>query len=118
MAITATVRKRVEDRVTLSIPGYHYPYSIVDPKAKPSEAFRYEAEVTGVDEDTGRLKVHGEINITVGGGAVELVRRFRRAPGRAAQKATVNGGNRICLSSSISCFGCTSWLWLWELAAA
>lgn len=38
----ATAGKRIEDRVTLHIPTANFPYSIIDPKAKPGDKFRIE----------------------------------------------------------------------------
>ncbi|WP_181169010.1 hypothetical protein [Mesorhizobium sp. B2-4-14] len=39
VAIIATVIKRIDDRVTLHIPGYKFPISIIDPAAKPKTRF-------------------------------------------------------------------------------
>ncbi|TPM97595.1 hypothetical protein FKO01_51980 [Mesorhizobium sp. B2-3-3] len=44
VAITATVRKRIGECGALNITGNHFPYSILDPKAKPGDKIRLEGE--------------------------------------------------------------------------
>jgi hypothetical protein len=50
VAITATVGKRIDDRVTLHILTANNPYSIVDPKAKPGDRMRFEGARHGRDQ--------------------------------------------------------------------
>ncbi|TGP50694.1 hypothetical protein EN873_22705 [bacterium M00.F.Ca.ET.230.01.1.1] len=60
VAITATIRKRVtEDRVSVLIPSYHQPHSIVDtsPNISSGQKIELTGEVVRVDDDT----------VTVGG---------------------------------------------------
>lgn len=75
VAITATVRKRVtEDRVSVLIPSYDQPHSIVDNTLHISSGQKIElmGEVTRVDEDT--VTVGGkDLGITVKRSAVRLV---------------------------------------------
>jgi len=81
VAIFATVGKRIVDRVTLHILTANNPYSIVDPKAKPSDRMRFEGDVVFVDEDLGRVPVQVLGRVTVEASTVELVRKFRRPKG-------------------------------------
>lgn len=54
VAITATVLKRVsEDRASVSIPGYNFPHSIIDPKVKKGQKIELVGEVTRVDDAAG-----------------------------------------------------------------
>ncbi|MCF6113359.1 hypothetical protein [Mesorhizobium muleiense] len=59
VAITATVRRRVtEDRVSVSIPSYNFPHSIIDhTKVKKGQQIELTGEVTRIDEETGRATV-------------------------------------------------------------
>ncbi|RUX33436.1 MAG: hypothetical protein E5V79_03330 [Mesorhizobium sp.] len=75
VAITATVRKRVtEDRISVLIPSYHQPHSIVDttPHISSGQQIQIVGEVTRVDEDT--VTVGGkDLGITVKTNTVRLV---------------------------------------------
>ncbi|TIR18249.1 MAG: hypothetical protein E5X34_21900 [Mesorhizobium sp.] len=75
VAITATVRKRVtEDRVSVLIPSYHQPHSIVDttPHISSGQQIEIVGEVTRVDDDT--VTVGGkDLGITVKTNTVRLV---------------------------------------------
>ena len=75
VAITATVRKRVtEDRVSVLIPSYQQPHSIVDttPNISSGQKIELTGEVLRVDEDT--VTVGGQdLGITVKLSAVRLV---------------------------------------------
>lgn len=78
VSITATVRRRVlEDRVSVSIPGYHFPHSIVSTeKVKRGQQIELLGEVTRVDEDS--VTVMGpDLGITVDIGAVKLVEKYK-----------------------------------------
>ncbi|RUX19013.1 MULTISPECIES: hypothetical protein [unclassified Mesorhizobium] len=72
VVITATVRKRVtEDRVSVLIPSYHQPHSIVDTTLNISSGQKIEliGEVMRVDEHT--VTVSGrDLGITVSRDAV------------------------------------------------
>lgn len=75
VAITATIRKRVtEDRVSVLIPSYHQPHSIVDttPNISSGQKIELTGEVLRVDDDT--VTVGGkDLGITVKSSAVRLV---------------------------------------------
>ena len=75
VVITATVRKRVtEDRVSVLIPSYHQPHSIVDrtPNISSGQKIDLVGEVTRVDDDT--VTVGGkDLGITVKASAVRVV---------------------------------------------
>ncbi|MBZ9760331.1 hypothetical protein LB553_05505 [Mesorhizobium sp. CA8] len=75
VAITATIRKRVtEDRVSVLIPSYHQPHSIVDtsPNISSGQKIELTGEVMRVDDDT--VTVGGKyLGITVKRSAVRLV---------------------------------------------
>ncbi|RNJ42443.1 hypothetical protein B5V01_07820 [Mesorhizobium erdmanii] len=75
VAITATVRKRVtDDRVSVLIPSYGQPHSIVDstPHISSGQKIEMTGEVLRVDEDT--VTVGGkDLDITVKHSAVRLV---------------------------------------------
>lgn len=72
VVITATVRKRVtEDRVSVLIPSYHQPHSIVDrtPNISSGQKIELVGQVTRVDENT--VTVSGQhLGITVSRDAV------------------------------------------------
>ncbi|RWC10772.1 MAG: hypothetical protein EOS52_23675 [Mesorhizobium sp.] len=72
VVITATVRKRVtEDRVSVLIPSYHQPHSIVDttPNISSGQKIELVGAVTRVDEHT--VTVSGrDLGITVSRDAV------------------------------------------------
>ncbi|PZV39009.1 hypothetical protein B5V02_02930 [Mesorhizobium kowhaii] len=82
MAIIATVGKRIEERVALRIPTANFPYSIIDPNAKPGDRMRFEGEVVHVDDDLGRVTVQALGRVTVDAETVHLVRKFRRPKGK------------------------------------
>ncbi|MBZ9662917.1 hypothetical protein LB523_28095 [Mesorhizobium sp. ESP-6-4] len=75
VAITATIRKRVtEDRISVLIPSYHQPHSIVNtsPNISSGQKIELTGEVLRVDEDT--VTVGGkDLGITVKRSAVRLV---------------------------------------------
>ena len=75
VAITATVRKRVtEDRVSVLIPSYDQPHSIVDttPNISSGQTIELRGLVTRVDDET--VTVGGkDLGITVKRNAVRLV---------------------------------------------
>jgi hypothetical protein len=61
VAITAKVRRRVtEDRVSVSIPSYGHPHSIVDRTSKVRQGQEIElvGDVTRVDEEAGKVTVN------------------------------------------------------------
>jgi hypothetical protein len=61
VAITATVRRRVtDDRISVSIPSYNFPHSIVDStsKVKKGEHIELRGEITRIDED---MPGHGQL---------------------------------------------------------
>ncbi|MDX8521301.1 hypothetical protein [Mesorhizobium dulcispinae] len=85
VAITATVRRRVtEDRVSVSIPSYGFPHSILDrtSKVKKGQPIELLGDVTYVNE--GRITVNLGIPVTVDADTVRLVTRYvppkRKAP--------------------------------------
>ncbi|MEI8715663.1 hypothetical protein [Mesorhizobium sp. ISC11] len=84
VVITATVGKRIEDRVTLHILTANNPYSIIDPKAKPGDRMRFEGDVVFVDEDLDRVTVQVLGRVTVDAVTVELVGKYRRPKGTEA----------------------------------
>jgi len=72
VVITATVRKRVtQDRVSVLIPSYHQPHSIVDTTTNISSGQKIDliGEVTRVDESTVTVSGRG-LGITVSRDAV------------------------------------------------
>ncbi|AZO47111.1 MAG: hypothetical protein EOS54_04515 [Mesorhizobium sp.] len=75
VAITATVRKRVtEDRISVLIPSYNQPHSIVDttPNISSGQKIDLIGEVLRVDEET--VTVGGkDLGITVKRSAVRIV---------------------------------------------
>ena len=75
VAITATVRKRVtEDRVSVLVPSYDQPHSIVDttPHISSGQTIELRGLVTRVDDET--VTVGGkDLGITVKRSAVRLV---------------------------------------------
>ncbi|TPJ30156.1 MULTISPECIES: hypothetical protein [unclassified Mesorhizobium] len=85
VAITATVRRRVtEDRVSVSIPSYSQPHSIVDriSKVKHGQPIELIGDVTRVNE--GKVTVNLGVPVTVDIDAVRLVTAYvppkRKAP--------------------------------------
>ncbi|PBB16511.1 hypothetical protein [Mesorhizobium sp. WSM4313] len=74
VAITATVRRRVtEDLVSVSIPSYGQPHSIVDrtSKVKHGQPIELIGDVTRVDE--GKVTVSLGVPVTVDANTVRLV---------------------------------------------
>ena len=72
VVITATVRKRVtEDRVSVLIPSYHQPHSIIDrtPNISSGQKIELIGDVTRVDESTVTVSGLG-LGITVSRDAV------------------------------------------------
>ncbi|MDX8523857.1 hypothetical protein RFM68_05000 [Mesorhizobium sp. MSK_1335] len=85
VAITAKVRRRVtEHRVSVSIPSYDQPHSIVDRTLKVTHGQEIElrGDVTRVDE--GKVTVNLGIPVTVNADKVRPVARYvppkRKAP--------------------------------------
>ncbi|CDX36231.1 hypothetical protein P9273_28970 [Mesorhizobium sp. WSM4935] len=78
VAITATIRKRVtEDRISVLIPSYNQPHSIVDssPSISSGQTIELTGEVLRVDDDT--VTVGGkDLGITVKLSAVRLVTSY------------------------------------------
>ncbi|TIW62961.1 MAG: hypothetical protein E5V48_02545 [Mesorhizobium sp.] len=77
VAVTATIRKRVtDDRVSVSIPSYHQPHSIVDRTLKVIKGQHIElvGDVTHVDE--GKVTVNLGVPVTVNAETVRLVTRY------------------------------------------
>ncbi|TPN74531.1 hypothetical protein FJ987_24835 [Mesorhizobium sp. CU2] len=75
VAITATVRKRVtEDRVSVLIPSYSQPHSIVNttPNISSGQKIELTGEVLRVDEDTVTIGGKG-LGITVNRSAVRVI---------------------------------------------
>lgn len=75
VAITATVRKRIDDRAVLHIPTANFPYSIIDPKAKPGDEIRLDGDVVFVDAGRVTVKVLGTVTVDID--TVEMVRKYR-----------------------------------------
>jgi nitrogen fixation protein len=74
VAITAKVRRRVtEDRVSVSIPSYDQPHSIVDRTSEVTsgQAIELRDGVTRVDE--GKVTINLGVPVTVDIGQVRLV---------------------------------------------
>jgi|EndMetStandDraft_8_1072994.scaffolds.fasta_scaffold234385_1 hypothetical protein len=79
VAITATVRGRVtEDRVSVSIPTYNQPHSIVDRTSKvtPGQPIELVGDVTYVDANAGKVTVNLGIPVTVKANTVRLRARY------------------------------------------
>ncbi|MER8398225.1 hypothetical protein [Mesorhizobium sp. M0306] len=78
MAITATVRRRIiEDRVSVSIPGYKFPHSIKDSASneKRGQQIELRGEVTRIDEEKVTIDL-GPL-VTVDLDNVRLVEKYR-----------------------------------------
>lgn len=89
VAITATVRRRVtEDRVSVSIPSYGFPHSIVDrtSKVKKGQPVELIGDVTHIDGDL--VTVNLGVPVTVNGGTLRLVTAYRPP----TRKAPLVGG--------------------------
>lgn len=83
VVITATVRKRVtEDRVSVSIPSYGQPHSVVDQTTKLQKGQHIEliGNVTHIQEN--RVTVNLGTPVTVDAAVVRLVNAFK-APTRS-----------------------------------
>ncbi|MEI9406722.1 hypothetical protein O7A05_31870 [Mesorhizobium sp. Cs1330R2N1] len=87
VAITAKVRRRVtEDRVSVSIPSYGQPHSIVDrtSKVKHGQEIELIGDLTRVDEEAGKVTVNLGIPVAVKADTLRLVTRYvppkRKAP--------------------------------------
>ncbi|WP_214474326.1 hypothetical protein [Mesorhizobium sp. dw_380] len=77
VAIMATVRRRVtEDRVSVTIPSYNFPHSIVDPttKVKKGQPIELIGDVTRIDED--KVTVNLGVLVTVDANTVRLVQSY------------------------------------------
>lgn len=78
VAITATVRRRVtEDRISVSIPSYGFPHSIVDKtsKVKRGQQIELVGDVRRLDEDTVTIDLaSGVVTVTID--AVRLVQAY------------------------------------------
>ncbi|MER8388258.1 hypothetical protein NKH14_22555 [Mesorhizobium sp. M1380] len=80
VAITATVRRRVtDDRISVSIPSYNFPHSIVDSKSKVKRGQQIElmGEVTRIDEEGSKVTIDMGPLVTVDIGVVRLVEKYR-----------------------------------------
>ncbi|MER9216672.1 hypothetical protein NKI54_32590 [Mesorhizobium sp. M0663] len=77
VSITATVRRRItEDRVSVSIPGYDFPHSIIDHiKVNRGQQIDLKGEVTRIDEDTVTIDL-GPL-VTVDRDKVRLMEKYR-----------------------------------------
>ncbi|RVD42195.1 hypothetical protein EN742_08220 [Mesorhizobium sp. M4A.F.Ca.ET.020.02.1.1] len=68
VAITATVRRRVtDDRVSVSIPSYGFPHSIVDrtSKVKKGQPIELIGDVTHIDGDLVRVNLGVPVTVNV-----------------------------------------------------
>src|SRR5437868_14200179 len=77
VAIMATVRRRVtEDRVSVSIPSYNFPHSIIEPtsKVKKGQPIELIGDVTRIDEDKVTVNLGGPV--TVNADTVRLVQSY------------------------------------------
>ncbi|MER9580135.1 hypothetical protein NKI78_31905 [Mesorhizobium sp. M0400] len=84
VSITATVRRRItEDRVSVSIPGYDFPHSIIDhSKVNRGQQIDLKGEVTRIDEDTVTIDL-GPL-VTVDRDKVRLMEKYRPPKRRKA----------------------------------
>ncbi|MBZ9756878.1 hypothetical protein LB524_16420 [Mesorhizobium sp. ESP6-5] len=85
VVITATVRKRVtEDRVSVSIPSYGQPHSVIDHTTKVQKGQHIEliGSVTHINEN--RVTVNLGVPVTIDAAVVRLVSAYkssiRKAP--------------------------------------
>jgi len=80
VAITATIRKRVtEDRVSVLIPSYHQPHSIVDttPNINSGQKIELTGEVTHIDAEARTVTINlGGVPVTVKADTVRLVTAY------------------------------------------
>ncbi|RWO57072.1 MAG: hypothetical protein EOS14_24690 [Mesorhizobium sp.] len=79
VAITATVRRRVtEDWVSVSIPSYGFPHSIIDhTKVKKGQQIELTGEVTRIDEEAGKVTIALGPLVTVDIDKVRLMEKYR-----------------------------------------
>lgn len=80
VAVTATVRRRVtDDRVSVSIPSYNFPHSIIDRTTKVTSGQQIEliGDVTHIDEKGGKVTIHLGPPVTVDIDKVRLVEKYR-----------------------------------------
>ncbi|TIW11308.1 MAG: hypothetical protein E5V66_14180 [Mesorhizobium sp.] len=78
VAIDATVRRRVtEDRVSVSIPSYGFPHSIVDRTSKVKKGQTVELVGNVIHIDEGRVTVQLGVPVTVDLAKVRLVTRYK-----------------------------------------
>ncbi|PBB84122.1 hypothetical protein EN817_11340 [Mesorhizobium sp. M3A.F.Ca.ET.174.01.1.1] len=78
VAITATVRRRVtEDRISVTIPSYGFPHSLVDrtSKVKKGQLMELIGDVTHVDGEW--LTINLGVPVTVNGDTVRLVTAYK-----------------------------------------
>lgn len=79
VAITATIRKRVtEDRVSVLIPSYHQPHSIVHTSPNVSSGQKVEliGDVTHIDADARTVTINLGVPVTVNADTVRLVTAY------------------------------------------
>ncbi|PAP92169.1 hypothetical protein CIT31_29890 [Mesorhizobium wenxiniae] len=75
VAITSTVRRRVtEDRISVSIPSYGFPHSIVDKTVKRGHQIELVGDVLRVDE--GKVTIGLSPAVTVDIDKVRLVTSY------------------------------------------
>jgi hypothetical protein len=79
VAITTTARRRItEDRVSVSIPSYNFPHSIIDhTKVKKGQQIELTGEITRIDEEGGRVTVDLGPLVTVDVDKIRLVEKYR-----------------------------------------
>lgn len=78
VAIDATVRRRVtEDRVSVSIPSYGFPHSIVDRTSKVKKGQTVELVGNVIHIDGSRVTVQLGVPVTVDLAKVRLVTRYK-----------------------------------------
>ncbi|CAH2408034.1 hypothetical protein [Mesorhizobium ventifaucium] len=79
VTITATVRRRVtEGRVSVSIPSYGLPHSIIDhTKVKKGQQIELTGEITRIDEEAGKVTIAMGPLVTVDIDKVRLVEKYR-----------------------------------------
>ncbi|RWI60232.1 MAG: hypothetical protein EOQ93_02940 [Mesorhizobium sp.] len=78
VAIVATVRRRVtEDRISVSIPSYGFPHSIIDrtSKVKKGQPIELVGDVTHIDGDL--VTVNLGVPVTVNADTLRLVTAYR-----------------------------------------
>ncbi|TJW04807.1 MAG: hypothetical protein E5W97_10990 [Mesorhizobium sp.] len=77
VAITATVRRRVtEDRVSVSIPSYGFPHSIIDRTSTPKkeQSIELTGDVLRVDEKTMTVSLSPPVTVDIS--TVKLVTSY------------------------------------------